>query len=84
MKVENKIQSIHKKLLEKFGENLEQSLAENKTKLDEIEVKSRTSYYLGEILSQDKVPTNPAITTKPLPIMIYFHYFRVRPSCRLS
>lgn len=52
--MENKIQDIHKKLHEKFGLNLEQSLTENGAELEEIEVKSRAAYYLGEILSQDR------------------------------
>lgn len=53
-KVENKIQDIHKKLNEKFGDNLNQSLSQNVTKLEETEVKARAAYYLGEILFQDK------------------------------
>jgi hypothetical protein len=49
-----KIEKIHKQLHDKFGENLEQSLTKNLTKLDEAEIKSRAIFYLGKMLFEDE------------------------------
>lgn len=49
----SKIPDIHKGLHSKFAGNIDQAITENIADLDEIEVKSRAIYYLGEILFQD-------------------------------
>ncbi len=49
----SKIHKIHQGLHNKFADNLKQSLTRHIPGLEEMEVKSRAAYYLGEILFQD-------------------------------
>lgn len=49
----SKIKDIHQGLHDKFAGNLKQSLTKKSSDLEEMEVKARAAYYLGEILFKD-------------------------------
>jgi hypothetical protein len=51
--VKSKIEEIIESLHTKFGDNIQLSLTENKNILEEVEVKSRATYILGQLLNKD-------------------------------
>ncbi len=50
----SKLEDIHQGLHNKFADNLKQSLVEKNSDLEEMEVKARAAYFLGEILFKDR------------------------------
>lgn len=53
IKVKSKIEEIIESLHGKFGDNIKLSLTDNVGILEEVEVKSRASYELGQLLNKD-------------------------------